>query len=147
MDLAYLEKLARQVNQTSLCGLGQTAPNPVLTTLRYFREEYEEHINLGLCRARVCKALTNYYILPERCQACLICWRNCPVKGIAGGKNLVHVIDQEKCIKCGNCFDVCPERFHAVVKLSGVPVPAPLPPEQRALVRKKAREEAQTGQE
>ena len=137
VDLDYLEKMARNINLTSLCGLGQTAPNPVLTTLRYFRNEYEAHIREKRCPALVCKALTNYYIVPEKCRACLICMRDCPVQAITGGKNQIHVIDQAKCTKCGTCLEVCPRRFGAVTRLSGVPVPAPLPPEKLVLQRAK----------
>jgi F420-non-reducing hydrogenase iron-sulfur subunit len=79
--------------------------------------------------------LPSYYIDPEKCQACMICLRKCPVQGIAGGKNLIHVIDQEACIKCGTCFGACPERFGAIVAISGEPVPPPIPEDERALVR------------
>jgi len=91
----------------------------VLTTLRYFRDEYEAHINEKRCPALVCSELIAYYILPDKCQGCGICLRNCPVEAISGGKRMVHVIDQDKCTKCGTCFSVCPERFSAVVKVSG----------------------------
>jgi len=122
-DLELLEELAFVIKDTSLCGLGQTAPNPVLSTIRYFQDEYEAHIKEKRCPAGVCKELISYYIEPEKCQACLICLRNCPVEAITGGKGLVHIIDQDKCIKCGACLDVCPPRFGAVTKLSGVKVP------------------------
>ncbi|MFH1141491.1 MAG: NADH-quinone oxidoreductase subunit NuoF [Chloroflexota bacterium] len=127
-SLDLLAELAEAVKAGSLCGLGQTTPNPVLTTLRYFREEYEAHIHERRCPALVCKDLISYYILPEKCRACLICLRNCPVEAISGGKWQLHVVDQEKCTKCGTCLDVCPQRFSAVVKLSGqaVPVAAPV---------------------
>ncbi|MBI4283092.1 MAG: NADH-quinone oxidoreductase subunit NuoF [Chloroflexi bacterium] len=127
-DIEHLEKLAQLVKSASLCGLGQTAPNPVLTTLRYFRNEYEAHINEKRCPALVCKNLVNYYILPDKCQACLICARNCPVAAITGGKGMVHIIDQEKCTKCGTCLSVCPERFGAIVKVSGEKVEVPSQP-------------------
>jgi len=122
-DIELLEELSEVVRDASLCALGQTAPNPVLSTIRYFRDEYEAHIKERRCPARACKALISYYIKPEKCQACLICPRECPVGAITGGKNLVHVIDQDKCTKCGTCLEVCPPRFGAVVKLSGEPVP------------------------
>ncbi len=125
-DLDTLEELAEMVASVSLCGLGQTSPNPVLTTLRHFREECEAHIEQKRCPAGVCKALISYYIEPEKCQACMICLRNCPVNAITGGKNLVHVIDQDKCTKCGTCLEMCPPRFGAVTKLSGVKVPEPV---------------------
>ena len=92
-----------------------------------FRDEYEAHIREKRCPAGVCKALISYYIDPEKCQACMACLKNCPVGAISGGKKLVHVVDQAKCTKCGTCLDVCPPRFDAVVKLSGVPVPEPVP--------------------
>ena len=122
-DIQLLEELSEVVRDASLCALGQTAPNPVLSTIRYFRDEYEAHIKERRCPARACKALISYYIQPEKCQACQICLRECPVGAITGGKNLVHVIDQDKCTKCGTCLEVCPPRFGAVVKLSGEPVP------------------------
>ena len=124
-DIGLLEELALVTKDTSLCGLGQTAPNPVLSTIRYFQDEYEAHIKEKRCPAGVCKELISYYIEPDKCQACLICLRNCPVEAITGGKGLVHIIDQEKCIKCGTCLDVCPPRFGAVTRLSGEKVPEP----------------------
>jgi len=125
-DLELLEELAFVIKDTSLCGLGQTAPNPVLSTIRYFKDEYEAHIKEKRCLAGVCKELISYYIESEKCQACLICLRNCPVEAITGGKGLVHIIDQDKCIKCGACLDVCPPRFGAVTRLSGEKVPEPV---------------------
>ena len=125
-DLQALEDIAEVMKNTSLCALGQTAANPVLSTLKYFKDEYEAHIKEKRCPAKVCKNLINFYIDPEKCQACMICLQNCPTGAIQGGKNLVHWIEQEKCIKCGMCYQVCPERFSAVKKLSGEPVPAPL---------------------
>jgi NAD-dependent dihydropyrimidine dehydrogenase PreA subunit len=83
------------------------------------------------------REVVSYYVDPEKCQACLICGRQCPVDGIAGGKNQIHVIDQETCIKCGTCLDACPTRFDAVRKIVGEPVPPPIPEEQRTVVRKK----------
>jgi len=125
-DVEVLEEISEVVRDFSLCALGATAPNPVLSTIKYFRDEYEAHIKERRCPAGVCKALISYYIEPEKCQACLICLRNCPVGAIIGGKNLVHVIDQEKCTKCGTCFEVCPPRFDAVTRLSGAKVPEPV---------------------
>lgn len=124
-DMEQLQRLAETTRDGSLCALGSTAPNPVLTTLRYFRDEYEAHIYEKRCLARVCRELISYYILPDKCQGCLICLRSCPTEAIAGGKKLVHVIEQSKCIKCGICLDVCPPRFNAVVKVSGEKVEAP----------------------
>ena len=126
-DIERLEKLAQLVKSGSLCALGQTAPNPVLTTIRYFRDEYEAHIYEKRCSGLVCKELISYYIEPEKCPACLICLRKCPVEAIIGSKNLIHIIDQQKCDKCGTCLEVCPAHFGAVVKLSGVEVPEPVP--------------------
>ncbi len=127
-DIERLEQLARLVKSTSLCGLGQTAPNPVLTTIRYFRDEYEAHIHQKRCPALVCSRLVSYYILPDRCEGCGICLRNCPVRAISGGKRMVHVIDQDRCTKCGTCLSVCPERFSAVVKVSGERLDVPSEP-------------------
>jgi NADH-quinone oxidoreductase subunit F len=127
-DVDLLQSLGNQVKAGSLCGLGQTAPNPVLTTIRYFGDEYEIHIKERRCPALACTELTSYYILPDKCQGCLICLRNCPVQAISGDKRMVHVIDQGKCIKCGTCLDVCPTRFGAVVKVSGEEIAVPSEP-------------------
>jgi NADH:ubiquinone oxidoreductase subunit F (NADH-binding)/(2Fe-2S) ferredoxin/NAD-dependent dihydropyrimidine dehydrogenase PreA subunit len=134
-DIELLEDVAAMVKDFSLCALGATAPNPVLSTLQYFRDEYIAHIEEKRCPAYVCKALVSYYIDPEKCQACMICLRQCPVGAISGGKNQIHVIDQTKCTKCNTCFEVCPPRFSAVRRLSGEPVPPPV--KDRVLVRKK----------
>lgn len=112
-ELDLLEELAYNVKEGALCGLGQTAPNPVLTTLRYFRHEYEAHIRDRKCPAKVCRALLSYTINPEACTGCTRCAKRCPVGAISGERKAAHVIDQEKCIRCGNCFDAC--RFNAVV--------------------------------
>jgi NADH-quinone oxidoreductase subunit F len=135
-DIELLEELSEVVQDASLCALGTTAPNPVLSTIRYFRDEYEAHVKERRCPAGVCKALISYYIQPERCQACLRCLRECPVAAITGGKNLVHVIDQDTCTKCGTCLEVCPPRFAAVLILSGEPVP-PAPPQGTKVERTK----------
>jgi ferredoxin len=127
-DTAFLQKLSEQIKAGALCALGQTAPNPVLTTLRYFMDEYKAHIEEKRCPAMACQALVRYYILPDKCMACGICLRACPVEAIKGGKRLVHVIDQEMCIKCGTCLEVCPEKFNAVQKVSGEPFTAPAEP-------------------
>jgi len=124
-DIERLERLAKLVKSTSLCGLGQTAPNPVLTTIRYFRDEYEAHVNEKRCPALACTKLISYYILPDKCEGCGICLRECPSEAISGGKRMVHIINQEKCSKCGTCLDVCPTRFSAVVKVSGEEVEVP----------------------
>jgi len=127
-DMVQLQGLAETVKNGSLCALGGTAPNPVLTTLRYFRSEYEAHIQEKRCPAGVCRELIAYYILPEKCQGCQICLRNCPVEAIVGGKRMIHIVDQSKCVKCGTCLDVCPPRFSAVVKVSGEKIEVPEQP-------------------
>jgi NADH-quinone oxidoreductase subunit F len=134
-DIELLEEVAAMVKDFSLCALGTTAPNPVLSTVRYFRDEYIAHIEEKRCPAYVCKALVSYYIDPKKCQACMICLRQCPVGAVSGGKNEIHVIDQAKCIKCNTCFEVCPPRFSAVRRLSGEPVPPPV--KDRTLARGK----------
>lgn len=117
-DLARLEELAATVKRGSLCGLGQTAPNPVLTTLRYFRDEYEAHVFAKRCPALVCKALIRFAIDPAKCVGCLLCRKACPVGAIAGEIKKVHVIDEDACIKCGLCLSACPARIGAVRKTS-----------------------------
>ncbi|KUK72492.1 MAG: NAD-reducing hydrogenase subunit HoxF [Clostridiales bacterium 38_11] len=112
-DLDRLEKLANNIRSTSLCGLGQTAPNPVLSTLRYFRDEYEAHVLQKKCPAGTCSALLNYFIT-DNCRGCTKCVRQCPVGCITGKVKELHVIDQEKCIKCGACMETCP--FDAIIK-------------------------------
>lgn len=136
-DIELLEELSEVIKDTALCALGATAPNPVLTTIQYFRDEYEAHIKEKRCPAYACKELVAYYIDPTKCQACMICLRSCPAEAISGGKNQIHVIDQSKCTKCGNCFDLCPPRFDAVKRISGEPVPPSLPEDERVLVRGK----------
>jgi NADH-quinone oxidoreductase subunit F/NADP-reducing hydrogenase subunit HndC len=107
-DLDTLQYLGEQIKATSLCALGGTAPNPVLTTLKYFRHEYEAHINEKRCPAGACQNLLRYTIDPEKCIGCTKCARNCPVSCISGKVKEPHVIDQEKCIKCGACMANCP---------------------------------------
>ncbi len=135
-DLEILEELSEAASEASLCALGKSAPNPFLSTLRYFRNEYEAHIHDKRCPALSCKALIAYYIDPERCQACMICMRKCPADAIDGGKRKIHVIDQQKCTSCGTCFEVCPARFDAVKKISGEPVPPAVAEAERNITRK-----------
>jgi len=118
-DIDLLMELGEAIKKGSLCGLGRTAPNPVLTTIRYFRDEYEAHIHEKKCPARVCKQLISYRISPDKCKACMICLRECPVQAIQGGKKQVHIIEQSKCIRCGVCMSICPERFSAVECIPG----------------------------
>jgi NADH:ubiquinone oxidoreductase subunit F (NADH-binding)/(2Fe-2S) ferredoxin/Pyruvate/2-oxoacid:ferredoxin oxidoreductase delta subunit len=136
-DIEFLQELGEVIKDASMCGLGQTLPNPVLSSVRHFKAEYEAHIKDKRCPAYVCKKLIAYYINPDKCKACMICLRDCPAEAIIGGKNQLHVIEQSKCTKCGTCFDVCPNRFGAVTRLSGEPVPASPSPEERILVRVK----------
>ena len=120
-DLDLLVELAEDVKVGSLCGLGRTAPNPVLTTMRYFRDEYEAHILEKRCPARVCPELIAYYILPDKCdRGCEHCVLTCPAEAVKGGKGEIKVIDQEKCVKCGTCLEVCPPEYSAVTKVSPV---------------------------
>jgi len=122
-DIQTTEEIAETMRDSLLCALGRTAANPVLTSLKYFREEWEQHIKEKRCEAKVCKALIDFYIDPEKCQACSLCLKECPAGAIQGEKDQVHSIDQEKCIECGTCYEVC--SFHAVKKLSGEPIPPP----------------------
>ncbi|MFP3879390.1 MAG: NADH-ubiquinone oxidoreductase-F iron-sulfur binding region domain-containing protein [Dehalococcoidia bacterium] len=136
-DIEAIEDIAEVMQDASLCALGTTAANPVLSTLKYFRDEYEAHIREKRCPAKACKALTSYYIDPEKCTACMICFRNCPTEAIHGGKDIVHWIEQEKCIKCNTCFEVCPPRFSAVRRISGEPLPPPPSPGTKPIREKK----------
>ena len=113
-DIEKMEDLCHYIKENALCGLGQTAPNPVLSTIRYFRDEYEAHIYHKTCPAKVCKSLLNYTIIAEKCTGCTLCSRVCPVGAITGTVKNPHVIDHEKCIKCGACMEKC--RFGAIVK-------------------------------
>ncbi|MGD9380460.1 MAG: NADH-ubiquinone oxidoreductase-F iron-sulfur binding region domain-containing protein, partial [candidate division WOR-3 bacterium] len=117
-DIELLENIAQNVELSSLCGLGQTAPNPVLTTLRYFREEYLAHIREKRCPALVCKSLISFVIDPQRCGGCTVCAKSCPSNAISGEPKKLYTIDQEKCTKCGICITVCPPKFNAVKKVS-----------------------------
>ncbi|MGD9493331.1 MAG: NADH-ubiquinone oxidoreductase-F iron-sulfur binding region domain-containing protein [Bacteroidales bacterium] len=112
-DIELLEELCEQIKTSSLCGLGQTAPNPVLTTLKYFRHEYEAHIYDKKCPAHNCKKLLTYTIETDKCTGCTVCAKNCPVNAISGERKLPHLIDQSLCIKCGVCYSKC--KFDAIV--------------------------------
>jgi len=133
-DISLLEELSADIQEGSLCGLGKTAPNPILTTLRYFHNEYEAHITERRCPALVCPELTAYYILPVKCErSCDACVGSCPVEAIFTGKKGIKVIDQEKCVKCGSCLDACPPQYNAVIKispLSELPPSEPRPPDE-----------------
>ena len=111
-DISLLEELGQAVKDGSICDLGRSAPNPLLSTLRYFRDEYEAHIKERCCPGGICKALIKYTIDTEKCNGCLVCVKNCPEQAISGEKKKPQNIDQEKCIKCGICEDVC--KFEAV---------------------------------
>jgi len=120
-DPEILRDIAETVRAASLCGLGQTSPNPVLTTLRYFENEYRDHIN-GKCTAASCSQLMHYLIEPEKCDGCMACLKTCPADAIEGSKDEVHVIDQESCLKCGSCLDTC--KRDAVLRVPGPYSPA-----------------------
>jgi NADH-quinone oxidoreductase subunit F len=113
-DIELLEELAVQIKDSSLCGLGQTAPNPVLTTLKYFRNEYMAHITEKRCPAGVCTKLLTYEVIPDKCTGCTVCAKNCPTNAISGERKQIHLVDQALCIKCGMCFTKC--TFDAIRK-------------------------------
>ncbi|MFZ0796424.1 MAG: NADH-quinone oxidoreductase subunit NuoF [Terriglobales bacterium] len=118
-DVEFLGELGLAIKDASMCGLGQTLPNPVLSTLRYFKDEYVAHIKDKNCPAKVCKPLIKYYIDPDKCPGCTLCLKGCPAGAVKGETKHVHVIDQALCTKCGECLEVCPPKVGAVVKLSG----------------------------
>ncbi len=136
-DIELLEGLAMSTGGGSLCALGKTAPNPVMSTLRYFREEYEEHIKDKKCSSYTCEELVSYYIDPEKCEACLICMKKCTAQSIIGAKHQIHVVDQDICTKCGSCYEVCPDNFDAVLRFTGETVPESIPVDMRTIDRKK----------
>ncbi len=125
-DMTDLELMCEAIKATSLCGLGQTAPNPVVTTLLYFDSEYRDHIERSKCQAKVCTALISYFIDANKCRGCTICMKQCPVNAIAGKKGFIHIIDQKKCITCGTCIDMCP--FDSIVRLSNESIKTPIKP-------------------
>ncbi len=135
-DIELLEELSETAVEASLCALGKSAPNPFLSTLKYFRDEYEAHINDQRCPALSCKELISFYIDPDKCTGCGTCRKQCPADAIDGDKKIIHIIDQEKCTRCGTCFEVCPPKFSSVMKLSGEPVPDPVAPEERTIRKK-----------
>jgi ferredoxin len=112
-DIDKLADMSELIKEGALCGLGQTAPNPVLSTIKYFREEYEAHIWAKKCPAKVCKALIIFTVDEDKCTGCMLCRRKCPVDAVEGVKKEAHKIIQEKCIKCGTCLDVC--KFDAII--------------------------------
>jgi NADH-quinone oxidoreductase subunit F/NADP-reducing hydrogenase subunit HndC len=112
-DLDLLEELAISTVNTSLCGLGQTAPNPILSTLQYFKHEYIDHIENKKCEASVCKDLISKYVITDACTGCTLCAQNCPVQCISGDRKEQHIINNDACILCGDCFSRCP--FDAIV--------------------------------
>jgi NAD-dependent dihydropyrimidine dehydrogenase PreA subunit len=113
-DLGRLSNLAQRIKEASLCGLGQSAPNPVLTTLRYYEDQYRAHIEQRRCPAGVCEALVDFVVDPDKCTGCTLCAKACPVDAIAGERKQPHVIDTETCVQCGRCISSC--NFAAIFK-------------------------------
>jgi NADH-quinone oxidoreductase subunit F len=112
-DIELLEELSNKIKEGSMCALGGTAPNPVLTTIKYFRNEYEDHIYKKKCTAHSCTNLLTFTIVEDKCTGCTLCARKCPVKAITGELKKLHTIDQETCIKCGKCVETC--KFKAII--------------------------------
>jgi NADH-quinone oxidoreductase subunit F len=117
-DINLLLELASGVKDGSLCGLGQTSPNPILTTIKYFKNEYDAHINNKRCPALLCKELINYKVIDENCKGCMLCFRSCPVGAITGTKKEIHKIDTDKCIKCGTCIELCSGKYNAIERIN-----------------------------
>jgi NADH-quinone oxidoreductase subunit F len=117
-DIDLLLELAGGVKDGSLCGLGQTSPNPILTTIKYFKNEYDAHINEKRCPALLCKELINYQVIEEKCKGCMLCFKSCPVGAISGSKKEIHNIDTNKCIKCGTCIELCSGTYSAIERVS-----------------------------
>ena len=136
-DIELLEELAMSTGSASLCALGRSAANPVLSTIRYFRHEYETHIKEKRCPSLYVSGAGFVLYRSAKCGACRICERECSSQAIMGGKNLIHVVDQAKCNTCGTCFEVCPPQFGAVIRISGEPAPARIPEEARIIVRQR----------
>ena len=119
-DINLLKNLAEGIKAGSLCGLGQTSPNPVLTTLKFFENEYNAHINDHVCPALACKNFISYHIITDKCNGCRLCFKSCPVDAISGKKKEPHVIDQKKCIKCGTCIELCSGKYDAMECVSKI---------------------------
>jgi NADH-quinone oxidoreductase subunit F len=117
-DINLLMELAEGVREGSLCGLGQTSSNPILTTLKFFKEEYDAHINEKRCPAHLCKELINYKVIDEKCEGCMLCLKSCPVGAVSGTKKELHSIDVDKCIKCGTCIELCSGKYNAIERVS-----------------------------
>ena len=117
-DMDLLIELAEGIKDGSLCGLGQTSPNPILTTIKFFKDEYDAHINEKRCPALLCKELINYQVIAEKCEGCMLCLKSCPAGAVSGIKKELHSIDKDKCIKCGTCIELCSGKYNAIERVS-----------------------------